>query len=111
MLAVQGSAFACSGPGAMEAILRAERVGWILWVVTLLVAGGAAFAPRLRSAGWRTQGPLFLVVALHPGWWMSARSGDCGRTLMAGSILVAALAPLVAGFLFWRSGRAANAAR
>ncbi|MDC3955257.1 hypothetical protein [Polyangium jinanense] len=110
VLAVDGRAFACSGPGAMEAILRAERLGWILWGVTLLVAVGSTLVPRLRAAGFRKQWPLLLLLVLHPGWWMSARSGDCGRTLLAGSVLVAALTPLVAGVLFWRSGRAARAA-
>ncbi|MDI1449046.1 hypothetical protein [Polyangium sp. 6x1] len=107
-LAAHDFAFACSGPGAEEAILRAERLGLILWGVTLVVAVGSFFVPRLRAAGIRKQWPLLLLVVLHPGLWMSARSGDCGRTLVEGSILVAALAPLLAGLLFWRAARAAR---
>ncbi|MDI1479339.1 hypothetical protein [Polyangium sp. y55x31] len=111
VLGVDGVAFACSGPGAMEAILRAERFGWILWFVTALVAVGSTFVPRVRAAGVRKQWPLLLLLVLHPGWWMSARSGDCGRTLLASSVLAAALTLVVAGFLFWRSGRVAPAVR
>ncbi|MFY0539458.1 hypothetical protein [Nannocystis pusilla] len=44
---------------------------------------------------------------LHPGWWMSARSGDCGQMLIMGSSVITALAVLVGAFLFWRSRRAA----
>lgn len=106
-LALQGLALACSGPGAMAAILRAERMGWMLWGATLLLAGAVVFF-RLRADGWRAQWPLLLLVGLHPGWWMSARSGDCGRLLVLGSIGVTALAPLVLGLLLWRSLRAAR---
>ncbi len=108
VLAFPAFALACSGPGAMAAILRAERLGWILWATTLVLAGGSAFIPRVRSRGWRRLWPLLLLVVFHPGWWMSARSGDCGRTLVEGSVLIAALTPLVVGFLFWRSRRAAR---
>jgi len=99
---MEAYALACSGPGALAHILRAERLGWMLWGATLLVAGGSAFIPRFRARGWRRQWPLMLLVALHPGWWMSARSGDCGCALIEGSVLVTALTPLAVGFLFWR---------
>jgi len=107
VLAAPGLAVACSGPGAMAAILRAERLGWILWITTSVVAGGSAFIPRMRARGWRHQWPMLLLVALHPGWWMSARSGDCGRTLTVGSFLITALTVLMGAFLFWRSRRTA----
>ncbi len=70
---------------AMAAILRAQTLGWILWATTLVLVAGSAFIPQLRFRGWRRQWPLLVLVALHPGWWMSARSGDCGRTLVDGS--------------------------
>jgi hypothetical protein len=106
-LALPGLALACSGPGAMATILRSERLGWMLWGATLLLAVAVALV-RLRADGWRAHWPLLLLVGVHPGWWMSARSGDCGRMLVLGSILVTALAPLVVGFLLWRSLRAAR---
>lgn len=107
VLACPGLAVACSGAGAREAILGAEQLGWISWVATLVIAGGSAFIPRMRARGWRSQWPLLVLVALHPGWWMSARSGDCGRTLTVGSMVITALTLLVAALLFWRSRRSA----
>jgi hypothetical protein len=51
--------------------------------------------PRLRGA-------LFLPALAHPGWWMSAREGDCGIVLremtMAGTVAAAVL--LSAGALY-----------
>lgn len=105
VLALPGVALACSGPGAMEAILRAQRLGWILWATTLVLAGGPAIMSRLSSRGWRGQWPLLALVVLHPGWWMSARSGDCGGMLVVGSGVVTAVTPVVVGFLLWRARR------
>ncbi len=96
-------AFGCSGPGAMAAILRAERLGWMLWGVNLLLVGAAALIPRVRAGGWRKLRPLLLLVVLHPGCWLSARMGDCGMTRLEGSVVFLALTPLVVGFLFWRT--------
>lgn len=107
VLAFPGLAVACSGPGAMAAIVHAERLSWGLWIATLVLAGGSALMPRMRARGWGNQWPMFLLAVLHPGWWMSARSGDCGRTLLEGSYVLTALAVLVGAFLFWRSRRAA----
>ncbi|MFZ6182136.1 hypothetical protein [Nannocystis pusilla] len=101
-LAFPGLAVACSGPGAREAILHAEQLGLVSWLTTAVLAGGSALIPRMRARGWRTQWPLLLLAVLHPGWWMSARSGDCGQTLILGSAIVTALTLLVAGFLLWR---------
>ena len=92
-------AWACSGPGAPEAIRQAERLGWTLWGATLLMLSGAVLVPRLRSHGWL----LLLLAVVHPGWWMSARSGDCGRTLIGSSVLVTVLTPVAICILLLRS--------
>ncbi|WP_434426176.1 hypothetical protein [Nannocystis pusilla] len=102
LLALPGLAVACSGPGAREAILHAEQLGLVLWFTTAVLAGGSLFMPRMRVGGRRKPWPLLLLAVLHPGWWMSARSGDCGQTLILGSVMVTALTLLVAGFLLWR---------
>lgn len=103
---VPGVAFACSGPGAGEAIVRNEGLGWALWAATLLIAGAFVATPRLRARGWRSSWPLVLLVLLHPGWWMSARSGDCGQTLREGSLLVTAVTLLAGAIVYWRAGPA-----
>jgi hypothetical protein len=109
-LAVPKQVFACSGVGAPETILRNEHLGWTLCVMTLLIAWAFAAILRLRSRSWRKQWPLLLLVLLHPGWWMSARSGDCGYTLRDGSILMTALTVLVACVMYWRVRRATGSA-
>jgi hypothetical protein len=42
----------------------------------------------------------------HPAWWISARSGDCGRARLEGSVLFLAAA---AGVLIWSLLRPAPA--
>jgi hypothetical protein len=93
-------ALACSGPGAMETILANERVGWTLFFVSAAIAAVAAVL--LRSRGWRKLWPLAAVVFVHPGWWLSARSGDCGGTLHMASIAITIVTLLVAGVVWWR---------
>jgi hypothetical protein len=87
-------AWACSGPGAAEAIR------WnTLAALALFLAAGAAtvftvFRQRRlgrtrKSAAW-----LFAPVVLHPGWWMSSLMGDCGMVrvhsswVMTGAVLL-----------------------
>lgn len=100
---VPGGALACSGPDAMSTILQNERTGWLLWGGALLAAGAAAATAPMRREGWRARWPLVAVLVLHPGWWMSARSGDCGFTLRSGSYLMTAVAILVAGVAYLRA--------
>lgn len=76
----------------MEYILRSERQGLLLFALTLVFAIGLTLVPRLRARGLRKLWPFALLVVIHPGWWMSARSGDCGRTLVEGSVLITAVA-------------------
>jgi hypothetical protein len=100
--AIPRPAFACSGDGAMERITANERIGWILWLVTLAIA--AVVALRLRR-GWRKQWPLAALVVIHPGWWLSARSGDCGITLFEGSIAMTIVTLVVGCVMWWRGTR------
>jgi hypothetical protein len=107
--AAPSPAAACSGPGAMAAIQGNERLGWILWGTTLLAAAAFASHRVMRARGWRRQWPLALFVMLHPGWWMSARHGDCGYTLRDGSILFLGLTLVAGAVMLWRARRAASA--
>lgn len=100
-------ALACSGPGAAEHILRSEQKGWQLWAFTLVFLFGLALTPRLRARGWRKQWIFALLILVHPGWWMSARSGDCGITLVEGSLLISGIALITGAIAFWRAGRSA----
>ena len=100
---VEGVALACSGRGAPAAIEHAERLGWKLWAASVTLAGISALLPRLRARGvWRLW-PLLLLVVIHPGLWMSARSGDCGRLRVQASVAMTALTPLLVGFMLWRA--------
>lgn len=95
----------CSGPGAADAIARAELLGWVLTGTSLaLVVPALAFNGHdsHRRRWW-----LLIAVAAHPGWWMSGRGGDCGRVLtasaIAATVLTAALV-CVTAFRTWRGG-------
>ncbi len=98
-LAVPRLAAACSGPGAGAAITMAERSGWLLLGLSAALAlAGWLSAPRSPGPRWRRRWPwTLLVLGLHPGWWLTARAGDCGTmrwfgaagfTLLMGLLLV-----------------------
>jgi hypothetical protein len=101
-------AFACEGPTAMMEILRSEKWGWILFVVNLAVVFLGAIL--LKLAGWTYNRMVWLgvLILIHPGWWLSARSGDCGASRWIGSIAVSflsGLSILVMLVIAWRRGR------
>ncbi len=111
LLATRVEAWACSGPGALDAILGAELLGWSLFGTSLvLLIAGAAFARRLRRR-WRSLWPVPLVAVIHPGWWMSARSGDCGAMLSLGALAFTLIALITAVLLVVLARRAARATR
>jgi hypothetical protein len=109
VIAARPTAWACSGPGAMDRILGAELLGWVLLAATavlLIVAGALARRWRRR---WRRLWPVPLLIGLHPGWWLSARHGDCGAMLALGSLAVTMIAVVTAIFLVVLARRAARA--
>jgi hypothetical protein len=64
----------------MEMIERSERIGWILLAVSLAIAGASvSFVRRVKTETW-SQVWMGALLVSHPGWWMSARGGDCGTT-------------------------------
>jgi hypothetical protein len=89
---------ACSGPGAMEAILAAQRHGVVSWwLASGTVAVGIVVRASLAARPWSLGSALGLaLVALHPAMWDDARGGDCGRFLRDAST---ADAVLVSGWL------------
>lgn len=82
---------ACSGPGAADAIFQAEltALAGLVLALALWMTGGV----RRRRAGraWGAVALGVLPVALHPMIWLSARSGDCGRTLTAACVAMAVI--------------------
>lgn len=97
-----GVAWACSGPGAAEAIARAEMGGYALAAFTLLSVLGATLLGRRRGLG---RGPVaagWVLVAVHPGLWLGARSGDCGQTRLEGSVLFACMGVALVLWSIWR---------
>jgi hypothetical protein len=93
---------ACSGPGAARAIARAEVLGWVLAGASLAIVLPAVVGREaLRRHWW-----LLIPVAGHPGWWMSARSGDCGHMLSTGAITATVLTAALVGLAALRMWRA-----
>jgi hypothetical protein len=70
--------FACSGPGAGQAIAESIAIGYTSAAIVggLLMASLAAFAFNPRR--WGASALLLGLLALHPAWTVSALSGDCG---------------------------------
>jgi peptidoglycan/LPS O-acetylase OafA/YrhL len=67
----------------------------------------ALLARRYRRQ-WLKLWPILLLVVVHPGWWMSARSGDCGHTLRLASVALTFLSVMVAGLLVVLARRSAR---
>ncbi|MFO0598074.1 MAG: hypothetical protein U0228_22420 [Myxococcaceae bacterium] len=89
---VAAPAWACSGPGAEEAIVRATVLGWGCGLASLVLTSLIYFFTRgpatHRPKGAQLARRLAAVfVVIHPGWWISALSGDCGRSRTMFSIV------------------------
>jgi hypothetical protein len=106
------SLFACSGPGAGEAIGRSIEIGFIhAEVVGGLVALSLALLV-VRPRRWLAPAVLLVLLALHPAWTVSAISGDCGQlkvlasslfTLLGGAVLLVQVGRLTWSQLFSRT--------
>lgn len=86
LLAVMEAA-ACSGPAAAERIAFAERVGLAMFAAAAVMGLLGGLQVWRTKTGPRILAPLVIVVIAHPGLWMSANIGDCGRTLKTASIV------------------------
>lgn len=97
---------ACSGPAAPALIAQNELFGGLSFVVSLVLAVGAYSQLVRRGAGWLGSSALPMLLALvHPGWWLSARHGDCGFHLYAGSLGLTAAQIAAVAWLLWRNRR------
>src|SRR3954467_5653803 len=91
------SLFACSGPGAGDAIGRGIEVGFIhAEVMGGLVALSLAMLV-IQPRRWLAPSVLLVLLALHPAWTVSAIFGCCGHlkrqassifTLLGGAVLL-----------------------
>lgn len=96
---------ACEGEQAMARIERSETIGWALLGVSCVVGLLAQrLVLRARAQRWA---PIVLgaLVLTHPGWWMSARSGDCGQERLWTSISATVALAVVAAILLARALR------
>ncbi len=83
----------------MDAIIRSELIGWGCFLGAVIVGVAAVLLARRYRRPWLKLWPVLLLILVHPGWWMSARSGDCGYTLRLASMALTFLAVVVAGLL------------
>ena len=99
-------ASACSGPDAPARIERAEVIGWVLLAVSAAIAiGGVAWLNRTGRMVRYAAAVIGALLVSHPGWWMSARDGDCGQTRVATSIFATVALAAVVGVLAVRRRR------
>ena len=97
-----GLAWACIGPGAAEAMERAQYGGWGSAALTLLAVLAATLFVWSRGLG---RGPVaagWVLVAVHPGLWLGVGDGDCGQARLEGSVLFACMGVALAMWSFWR---------
>jgi hypothetical protein len=98
---------ACSGPRAGEVIAGNQRASFLIFLAGAVAAIqlGVRFRAHPKKGAWL--GGLALLSLLHPIWWLSAMSGDCGYLLFYSSIAVGLvqLAIVVAGHVRLRRGQ------
>jgi hypothetical protein len=73
-------AFACSGPGAADAIRRNRLAG----VLSVGLVATIILISVLLNRRYATASPKWysvLLVVFHPHWYLSAGGGDCGYFL------------------------------
>jgi hypothetical protein len=75
---------------------RAERNTWRVIALTAVMM-------VIEITAGTMLGSMALLVIVHPGWWMSARGGDCGFTLIEASAVATALIVILAAVLSWRA--------
>ena len=83
--------FACSGPGAGEAIAESIRTAEIhaaIVAILLLAALSIALRVRARTVPWILVG----LLVIHPAWTIDAIRGDCGMIKRAASWVVTGIA-------------------
>ena len=97
-----GTAWACSGEGAAATIGHAELLGWVLLGVAVVVMLVASVLSQRRGNQGSVLGMGWVLVVAHPGIWISARSGDCGRTRIIMAVVFTLLAGGVLGWLWMR---------
>lgn len=79
-------AWACSGPGAAAAIQKAEAQGWLMFAGAMVLGAASMGLRRWSGMPWNRCWWPMVVAAAHPGWWFSARMGDCGTMRVLGSV-------------------------
>ena len=81
-------AWACSGPGAQEAIQWNTRASLLLFLAAVAATVLTVFLRRRWKRPRKSAARVVVPVALHPGWWMSSLSGDCGITRFHAAMVV-----------------------
>jgi hypothetical protein len=81
-------AVACSGPDVAGTIRNAETAAWVLFAVSsaALVCGTALY----RFRRWPVTSLIvpWVLMVVHPVWWLDSVSGDCGANKVGGSLVV-----------------------
>ncbi|MDP3151228.1 MAG: hypothetical protein Q8N23_01075 [Archangium sp.] len=95
---------ACSGPGALDAMRLADRIGWACFLVSVVVTGAAIIKglPFRSSLAWVAALVGVVVLLGHPAVWVSAYIGDCGSTRQTLAPIATVLHALAVGFVISR---------
>jgi len=70
--------FACSGPGAGEAIAVSILIGYRHAALAAVLLGLGLLLLALSPKRWLFPAILGALLLLHPAWTVSAIHGDCG---------------------------------
>ncbi|MEX2243162.1 MAG: hypothetical protein WD716_04865 [Fimbriimonadaceae bacterium] len=87
-LVVAASAAACSGPGAMAAIKGAQEFGRLMAFIHFPVCLLLLWRYLVVKTGPGHPVVVMALMAVHPFFWVSATSGDCGGSLRSSSVIL-----------------------
>ncbi len=102
---------ACSGPGAAQHIAQATTAGYILLAVAWILLALVGFLSLFGGERGKVVVVQAVLTLAHPGLWLSATGGDCGRMRVVASFGLTCLCLVLALWTILRYLRGLKAAR
>ena len=96
------AASTCGGADTDALGARNELVGWALAGVTGIGVFVATLLCRRRGLGLGPVSAGWVMLGVHPAFWLGVDGGDCGRTRLEGSVLFACMAIALVMWAAWR---------
>lgn len=96
---------ACSGPGAKTYIEQSILIGYVCVALAGCVASWLCWSDLQRGKSRAVLAFALILLAIHPAWTISARSGDCGQLKRELSYLFTGVYAVLLGLPYFSNSR------